>query len=505
MKTFLFGLFSVAVSLCAVLVCGEAGVRAGRALDIGPLGDPRSYAHPYCDPDYHKFRVQAQADADVPALRVGGYDQHPVLGWVPGEKLTREMGLVTDDGPARADVALFGDSFTAGVPPTTREERIAARLDALLPGRRVLDYAVSGYGVDQIYLRYLSVVSDERTRPDVAVIGILVDDIDRVIQPVRAAPKPLFVLGDGGLQLRGVPIEQEPIDWLADHPISIRSYLAALVRTRWAEAAEGRGGFYSHCRRDEKEAITRAILESLVGDARHREVELLFVVLYGEMAMKTPSWRTGFLLGQLAALGVPYVDLRPVFMAAAGREEEGLSAFFFPQPNFHPNARGNRLAAEAVARALAGRADPGWSETIDLTRNGTRRVQASGGWHRAEERFTWSASPTASLWLDAEPGRDALLEVEFASVARVVGDPRALTVSVGDTRVAEYVVADLPRGFQGWTLRANVPASALADGGAPVRFQLPYLIRPVDVGLGRDGRALGVAVRSVRLGPAASE
>lgn len=355
MKRPAFALLGTALGLCGLLLCAEAGVRAGRALDIGSLGDPRSYAHPYCDPDYHKLRLLARVEAGGPALQVSGYARHPVLGWAPGEELARELGLVGGAGPARADVALFGDSFAAGVPPTRPEERIARRLGSLLPGRIVLDYAVPGYGIDQIYLRYLEVVSDPRTRPRAAVIAILVDDIDRVLQPVRAGPKPFFVMGDSGLELRGVPVTQEPAEWLADHPVTIRSYLGAFLRTRWtraAEAGEGRAGFYSHCRREEKEAITTAILESLVADGSRRDIRLVFVVLYGEMAAGRPSWRTPYLLGTLERLGAETVDLRPILLAAAREQEAGLGAFFLPAPNFHPNGRGNRLAAEAIARAL---------------------------------------------------------------------------------------------------------------------------------------------------------
>lgn len=336
---------------------GEMGVRLGLALRLGPLGDPRSYAHPYCDPDFHKLRLAARSAAGHDALAIGGYQRDPVLGWAPGPELAAELGLVTEDGPARADVALFGDSFAAGVPPTTRSEHIADRLAADLPGRRVLDYAVPGYGVDQIFLRFRKVILDPRTRPDVAVVAILVDDIDRVIQPVRAGPKPYFALVDGALELRGVPVTQDPEAWLVDHPVSIHSYLAALLRTRWREwrdARAGRAGFYSDCRREEKEAITGAILDALVRDARAHEVRLLFAILYGEMALGRPSWRTAFLTEKLSDLDARFLDLRPILLEAARSEAEGVSAFFFPAPNFHPNALGNQVAARAIADALGG-------------------------------------------------------------------------------------------------------------------------------------------------------
>ncbi len=354
MRKVALGLVVGLVLIGVILAGGELAVRAGRALELGRLGDPRSFAQPYCDPDFHKLRLQARADAGIPAVAVDGYTRHPQLGWAPDAQLAERLGLVSDGRPVRADVALFGDSFTAGVPPTRPEERMGPILDGLLGQRRVLNYAVPGYGVDQIELRFRDVVSDDRTRPETAVVVLLVDDIDRVVQPVRAAPKPYYVLdGHGALQLRNVPIEQDAFEWLAEHPISIRSYLAALVRTRWSERRDG-PGFYSHCRREEKEAITTALLESIVDEARARDVRVFFVILYGEMAAGRPSWRTGFLKSALDDLGADFLDLRPVILAAAAERPRGAGAFYFPAPNFHPNETGNRLFARAIADALGG-------------------------------------------------------------------------------------------------------------------------------------------------------
>jgi len=195
---------ALAAGLFATAAIGELGLRGARALSVGRFADARTFAHPYCDENYHELRLLDREEGGVSPLAVNGFVQHRILGWKPGPALARELGLVRDGVPQRADVALFGDSFAAGVPPVGPDETITAYLDELLPDQSVLNYAVPGYGVDQIFLRYLEIVGDDRTRPDTAVVAILVDDIDRVLQPIRAAPKPLFALDGGSLVLRNV-------------------------------------------------------------------------------------------------------------------------------------------------------------------------------------------------------------------------------------------------------------------------------------------------------------
>lgn len=74
-------------------------------------------------------------------------------------------------------IALVGDSFTFG-DDVLYEETWAHKLEQSLPsGCRVLNFGVTGYGIDQMYLRYVKDVV--AWRPDVVILGFIDHDLVR--------------------------------------------------------------------------------------------------------------------------------------------------------------------------------------------------------------------------------------------------------------------------------------------------------------------------------------
>ncbi|HKX04575.1 MAG TPA: hypothetical protein VJX71_18930 [Methylomirabilota bacterium] len=114
--------------------------------------------------------------------------------------------------PARR-VALVGDSFTFGL-DVRYEDSWASRLEQVLrPGTQVLNFGVSGYGIDQAYLRYTRDVRPWHAR--VVIFGVFPGDLGRSmgVYPLIYLPgedlpfaKPRFILKDGGLSLVNVPV-----------------------------------------------------------------------------------------------------------------------------------------------------------------------------------------------------------------------------------------------------------------------------------------------------------
>jgi hypothetical protein len=161
--------------------------------------------------------------------------------------------------PHQPAVLLYGDSFTQGVPPVLPRDRLPAVLDRLLPGQEVVDFAVSGYGLDQIYLRFRETHRDfDRAR---VLVAFMVLDLDRVLFSVRDAPKPYFILENGELVLRALPVPRpaEVEAWHRAHPPVVGSFLWALVerlvaRARPVDETEVLD------RREEKMALGAAIL-----------------------------------------------------------------------------------------------------------------------------------------------------------------------------------------------------------------------------------------------------
>jgi len=110
-------------------------------------------------------------------------------------------------------VALVGDSFTFGL-DVAYEDSWGSRLEELLgSGTQVLNFGVSGYGIDQAYLRYTRDVRPWHAR--VVILGVFPGDLGRTMSlypfiylPGSELPfaKPRFILKDGALSLINVPV-----------------------------------------------------------------------------------------------------------------------------------------------------------------------------------------------------------------------------------------------------------------------------------------------------------
>ncbi|MBS0524107.1 MAG: SGNH/GDSL hydrolase family protein [Proteobacteria bacterium] len=118
------------------------------------------------------------------------------------------------DGTVLADMALkgppilvVGDSYAHG-DEVRDAETWPAHLQALLH-RRVVNAAMSGYGIDQMVLRAAMVAPD--VKPAAIVLSFIADDARRAeMKRVWGAEKPWFELVNGQLVERNVPVPPSP-------------------------------------------------------------------------------------------------------------------------------------------------------------------------------------------------------------------------------------------------------------------------------------------------------
>jgi hypothetical protein len=314
----------------------ELLLRAGVAADVSRLRRAALFADPRTE-TFWKLHALWTPDPGGPQ------NVDPVLGWAPVKTPENPLGVIADapytplfDSTA---VLFYGDSFVAGKTPIP--ERIPQQLGLLLPDRTVYNFGVGNYGVDQIYLRFREThrAFDHPT----IVIGILTRDMERCLLAIRGAPKPYFEIVDGALELRGVPVPASTKEWLRAHPPHISSYFLSFLMAR-LELDDPR-------RRSAEERINGMIIEAIVREAGGTDRELLFVIFYGEQELHGAGRRERFLREQFARRQVPFVDTKEVLLEAARRESVSPAAFY-RQGEGHPNARGNRVMAEAIAERL---------------------------------------------------------------------------------------------------------------------------------------------------------
>lgn len=167
---------------------------------------------------------------------------HPIFGWrhtpnFPGAmnrmnsaglRGAREYAHAPHDGVLR--VAAFGDSFVYGA-EVDNATAWAGRIESDNPDVEVLNYGVSGYGIDQAYLRYLH--EGQAFSPHVVLMGFVPDDINRnvsvyrhFISPGGPLFKPRYVLNEREeLSLLDVPLKT-PADYerLRTNPSEVKRY-----------------------------------------------------------------------------------------------------------------------------------------------------------------------------------------------------------------------------------------------------------------------------------------
>ena len=151
------------------------------------------------------------------------------------------------DGTYR--ILLFGDSYTAG-DGVSNKNRYGDLLETAVPGIEVFNFGLSGSGTDQHYLIYQKLAS--KVDHDLVVIGILVENIRRVVARLRpftsaegeelVLAKPYFELeASGELTLHNVPTPKDPI-----HPDDLsaedRAFLDQGGRMAWLRQAVNRMG-----------------------------------------------------------------------------------------------------------------------------------------------------------------------------------------------------------------------------------------------------------------------
>jgi len=283
--------------LAALLL--ELGLRLSVALGVpARLADPGAYADPLCHDGYWLWM---QRSGRLRAHTEHEHDER--FGWLPDRRNLSPIGAWETPrhavGDERPVLALFGDSFVFG----TVEPRLADALQPLLPERRVMNFGVAGYGLDQVVAR----LGDRAAALAGAEvwIGVLTSDLDRTVLRQRSGPKPVWT-GDGFELLPARPTRSLWWGWLSMHG-------------PWRPV---------DCQVEEKERLAAELFEEAARVCEAHDLRCRVVLFASEG--EADGWRTE----SIAASGFEVLDARPVlgFPGAYGEDR-------------HPSAAGNRALA----------------------------------------------------------------------------------------------------------------------------------------------------------------
>ncbi len=284
----------------------------------------------------------------------------PRLGFAPRPGLSND-GLHYDDHGFRLSptapaaplaeppILVVGDSFAHG-DEVADSEAWPARLQALT-SRRVVNAAVSAYGIDQTVLRAEAVAAE--VKPAALVLGFIADDVRRSeMKRTWGAEKPYFALVDGVLVLRNVPVPPSP------PPADTLSIWQRLFgRSLLVDFVLQRLGWQYEWTIDHERVMSAREGEQLLCPLMRHVASLhlptLVVAEYDSYVWRDPAYApvvravSDKVLGCAAAAGLATLDMFGPMEAAV--KQRGVEALYRVA---HPGPEGTRIAAEAIAAEL---------------------------------------------------------------------------------------------------------------------------------------------------------
>jgi len=286
------------------------------------------------------------------------YRHDPQLGYVPRAGYAAPGTTIEEHGLRRTGPALagppilaVGDSYTWG-DEVDDGQTWPAQLQALT-GRRVLNGGVSGYGFDQSVLRAEQLAP--RLAPAAIVVGFIADDIRRTeMRRLWSADKPYFVLEDGALVPRGVPVPEraDPASTLSTAQwILGYSYAFDLLLRPLNLLHDWYGDHQRALPAGTGPTIACKLADRLAALQKSSGAPVVVVAEYDPVVWDDPAFAaeqrrlTGGLLACAGKAGLQTIDSFDALAATAAPRRLYVT--------WHMNEAGNRLIAELVARKLA--------------------------------------------------------------------------------------------------------------------------------------------------------
>ena len=270
------------------------------------------------------------------------YDEH---GW---RVAPSPEGVVLAEPP----ILVAGDSLAHG-DEVANGEAWPARLQLMLR-RRVVNVALSGYGIDQIVLSAESAAA--ALKPATIILSFTSDDTRRnEMKRVWGAEKPYFDLVNGALVLRNSPVPASPAP-----AKTLDFWQRAFGWSVLVDAVLRHQGWQYEWAIDHERVLPRGAGEkiscALLARLKTLGIPMLVVAEYNRYVFENEEYAqevrrtTGALLTCAAGLGLATLDLFDLDKNAV--RQRGLDAVF---RSSHPGPEGTRIAADAIAAALSKR------------------------------------------------------------------------------------------------------------------------------------------------------
>lgn len=338
MRNFLLniGLFVVTVLICLLVI--EVSIRSSIIpIEAGTILDREYKSYALHRDNYQTYEI------------IGKF--HPLLGWTLKENLDnachgdcihrapvssnsagirgkKEYNL--EKPPNVTRIVTLGDSYTFGE-CVHDNETFSAHLEEMLDNSEVLNMGMFCYGIDQMLLR----LKEDALKydPDIILVGIFHNDINRAKYSFNCAPKPKFGLVDDELVLTNTPLNPDKIELMSIH------YLKEIINVIFDKRIN-----------IENEKVVDKIIEDMIETSEKNNASIIFVTMpsYYDV-QKGKTFPHPVVVRNLERYDVPLLD--PAKRMKGFLEDKENKSYYFDCDKHYQKEMHN-LVAEEIAEYL---------------------------------------------------------------------------------------------------------------------------------------------------------
>ena len=317
LKKILIGLF---YSLLLV----EAFLQFSFFFNLGLGSNPILFYNPYCDQNYWLTNSHQKQ------INSNSLEYHPILslkkkGLLIPENFENKIegGEIKDSlGKVDSNLIFYGSSF---LDHEIFKQKINDKL-------KNINYAVSSYGLDQIYLSYK--LTKDFHRNKLVVIGFLLEDLDRSLFFKRDYEKVKMVKTNGSYKETNTPVDLKFKRKFYDF------YSYRLIRNTISLISNDFSPKRSMCFHDYKKELFNFILDDIIKDTKDLNQKLIFISFNFKddfSLHSTKNWRQVLISDYFSKKDIDFIDSREVIMDYININNLLIGSFFDPS-DLHYNA-----------------------------------------------------------------------------------------------------------------------------------------------------------------------
>ena len=271
---------------------------------------PDLFYNGYCDQRYWNFNNKK-------TIFKTATNYHPILSFVK-KNITIPKKIPNKDIKNKNDIksntiSLYGSSYINH----DQFKNILSKKDVSFN-----NYALDSYGLDQIYLSYK--LTAHLNQNSTAIIGFLLEDLDRSIFYKREYQKAQFKKINNSFELKNVPVDLNKVE-----PQTIDFYLFKFLKNFFTLAINNFDPRSNECHLNLKKELFSFYVDDILKIAERNNQKIIFITFnLKEDLLNKPTWRYLAIKEYISVANITHVDSYELLKNKSLNKKDIINNFF---------------------------------------------------------------------------------------------------------------------------------------------------------------------------------